>query len=151
MPFRICKTFEIENGHMLSKHPENCKYPHGHSRRVEIILEAPTLDENDMVCDFKIVKVLIKEFLDSWDHAMAVNTKDPKFEILREIYGERILPFTEQDPTTEVMARQLFHELQRRMKEYASRSDQNYLLRSEVKLRRVRLGETSSSWAEYEE
>lgn len=151
MPFRICKTFEIENGHMLSKHPENCKYPHGHSRRVEIILEAPTLDENDMVCDFKIVKVLIKEFLDSWDHAMAVNTKDPKFEILHEIYGERILPFTEQDPTTEVMAQQLFHELQRRMKEYASRSDQNYLLRSEVKLRRVRLGETSSSWAEYEE
>jgi 6-pyruvoyltetrahydropterin/6-carboxytetrahydropterin synthase len=136
---------------MLSKHPENCKYPHGHSRRIEIVLEAPTLDENDMVCDFKIVKVLIKEFLDAWDHAMAVNTEDPKFEILRGIYGDRILPFNNQDPTTEVMAQQLFHELQRRMKEYASKSNQNYILRSEVKLQRVRLGETSSSWAEYEE
>jgi 6-pyruvoyltetrahydropterin/6-carboxytetrahydropterin synthase len=151
MPFRICKTFEIENGHMLSKHIENCKYPHGHSRRVEIVLEATTLDENDMVCDFKIVKVLIKDFLDSWDHAMAMNTKDPNFQTFRQIYGDRILPFTNQDPTTEVMAQRLFHELQSRMKEYAVMSDPTYRLRSDVKLRRIRLGETSSSWAEYEE
>src|SRR5947209_8102903 len=35
MAFRICKTIEIENGHMLSKHPDKCRFPHGHSRRVE--------------------------------------------------------------------------------------------------------------------
>ena len=151
MPYRICKTFEIENGHMLSKHPENCKYPHGHSRRVEIVLTADSLDDNDMICDFKIVRLVIKVFLDSWDHAMAVNTKDPNFEALRSIYGDRVLPFADQDPTTEVMARQLFHELQRRMKEYAAQNNQGYQLRPEVKLSRVRLGETSSSWAEYEE
>jgi len=82
---------------------------------------------------------------------MAVNTKDPNFQTFRQIYGDRILPFTDQDPTTEVMARRLFHELQSRMKEYAVRSDPTYRLRPDVKLRRIRLGETSSSWAEYEE
>ena len=56
MPYRICKTFEIENGHMLSKHPDLCKFPHGHSRKVEIVLEADTLDHNEMVCDFKAFK-----------------------------------------------------------------------------------------------
>ena len=49
MPYRICKTIEIENGHMLSKHPDKCRFPHGHTRRVELVLEADDLDENGMV------------------------------------------------------------------------------------------------------
>ena len=151
MPYRICKSLEIENGHMLSKHPENCKYPHGHSRRVEIVLEADTLDSSDMVCDFKIVKLILKDFLDSWDHAMAMNTQDPNYAVLRGIYGERILSFENQDPTTEVMVHRLFVELRRRLAEYTTAPKSSYDLRPEVRLIRVRLTETSSSWAEYEE
>ena len=34
MPYRICKTFEIESGHVLSKHPDKCAklahYAHEH-------------------------------------------------------------------------------------------------------------------------
>jgi 6-pyruvoyltetrahydropterin/6-carboxytetrahydropterin synthase len=151
MPYRICKAFEIENGHMLSKHPDNCKYPHGHSRRVEIVLEADDLDASDMVCDFKIVKVVIKEFLDSWDHAMAMNTRDPHFETLRQAYGDRVLPFENQDPTTEVMVHRLFTELKSRLADYAKAPTDRYPLRPTVRLLRIRLSETSSSWAEYEE
>ena len=40
MPYRICKTIDIENGHMLSKHPDKCQFPHGHTRKVEFVLEA---------------------------------------------------------------------------------------------------------------
>lgn len=29
MPYRICKAIEVENGHMLSKHPDKCRFPHG--------------------------------------------------------------------------------------------------------------------------
>ena len=46
MPYRICKTLEIENGHMLTHHPDKCRFPHGHSRKVEIIIEADELDLN---------------------------------------------------------------------------------------------------------
>lgn len=56
MPYRICRIFEIENGHILSKHPEKCRFPHGHTRRVEIVFEADDLDANDMVCDFKVLR-----------------------------------------------------------------------------------------------
>ena len=35
MPYRICKTLEIENGHMLTHHPDKCRFPHGHSRKVD--------------------------------------------------------------------------------------------------------------------
>jgi 6-pyruvoyltetrahydropterin/6-carboxytetrahydropterin synthase len=151
MPYRICKRFEIENGHMLSKHPDNCKFPHGHSRLVEIVLTAETLDENDMVCDFKVLKSTIKEFLESWDHAMAMNTQDPHFVTLRQAYGDRVIPFENQDPTTEVMVFRLFQELKTRLQEYTREPSPRYPLRAEVRLLRVRLGETSSSWAEYEE
>ena len=37
MPYRICKTIEIENGHMLSKHPDKCRFPHGHTRVVSVL------------------------------------------------------------------------------------------------------------------
>ena len=46
MPFRVCKSFEIENGHMLSKHPDKCRFPHGHTRKVDCVLVADTLDDN---------------------------------------------------------------------------------------------------------
>ena len=36
MVYRICKSIELESGHLLSKHPGNCKFPHGHTRSVEM-------------------------------------------------------------------------------------------------------------------
>src|SRR3954454_1188896 len=79
VPYRICKSFEIESGHMLSKHPEKCRFPHGHTRKVEFVLEAATLDANDMVCDFKLIKELMSEFLDGYDHALCMNTEDAQY------------------------------------------------------------------------
>ena len=108
MPYRICKTVDVENGHMLSKHPDKCRYPHGHTRKVEFTLEAGNLDRNEMVCDFKIVKEIIGDYLESLDHAMCVNTKDPAYEEFRARYGDRVVPFENEDPTTEVMARVIF-------------------------------------------
>ena len=52
MAYRICKSIELESGHLLSKHPGNCKFPHGHTRSVEMVFRADTLDANDMVVDF---------------------------------------------------------------------------------------------------
>ena len=56
MPYRICKSLEVENGHMLAKHPDKCQFPHGHTRKVEFVIEADDLDDRQMVCDFKIIK-----------------------------------------------------------------------------------------------
>ena len=87
MPYRICKSFEIENGHMLSKHPDLCKFPHGHTRKVEFILESNELDKNEMVCDFKILQEAMADFLSTLDHALCMNTNDPMYPKLKEAYG----------------------------------------------------------------
>ena len=151
MPYRICKTIEVENGHMLSKHPDNCKYPHGHSRQVELILEADELDQNDMVCDFFVLKGALKGFLDSFDHAMCINTNDPMYATFKEAYGDRIIGFDAQDPTTEVIVKLMFDQIRQSLAEYAEREDVKYRLSRNVRLRRVRLWETSTCWSEYEE
>ena len=44
MPYRIFKTYEIEIAHMLSKHTVLCKYPHGHTRKLEFVLDSEKLD-----------------------------------------------------------------------------------------------------------
>ncbi len=149
MAYRICKTFEVESGHQLSKHPDKCRFPHGHSRRVECVLVADTLDGNEMVCDFKVLKRLVGEFVERFDHSLCVNTEDPQYRVLKAAYGERVIGFEGQDPTTEVLAKTLFDHLRSELSVYADGDQDSYPVRRCVRLERVRVWETSSSWAEY--
>lgn len=149
MPYRICKTIEVESGHMLSKSQDNCKYPHGHSRQVELILESDELDQNDMVCDFSVLKIALKGFLDSFDHAMCINTKDPMYKAFKKTYGDRVIGFNDTDPTTEILAKMIFDKVQDGLNQYTKKKNQPYPLAKGVRLIQVRVWETSTSWAEY--
>lgn len=149
MPYRIAKTLTFESGHLLTKHRGRCRFPHGHSRTVEVVLAADRLDGNDMVCDFKAVKRMLEAFLDRWDHALCLNTAEPGFALLQQSYGDRIVPFTDTDPTTEVMARTIFDTLSRKLTEAAQDRSADYPVPAGVRLERVRVSETASSWAEY--
>lgn len=151
MPYRICKTFEIESGHMLSKHPDKCRFPHGHSRKVEFVLESDQLDASDMVCDFKVVREIMRDFLEQYDHALCMNTEDPMHAQLKSVYGDRIISFEKKDPTTEVMAKAIYDFFTERLAESARRTDTPYPVRPSLRVIKVRLWETSSSWAEYSE
>jgi 6-pyruvoyltetrahydropterin/6-carboxytetrahydropterin synthase len=149
MPFRICKSFEIESGHILSKHSGNCRFPHGHSRRIEVVLIADQLDVNDMVCDFKALKRALGEFFDRWDHALCLNSADPQLAFYKQHYGQRVVVFPNTDPTSETLARAVFEEARRRLKEAAGENSSDYPISAVVRVERVRVSETSSSWAEY--
>ena len=150
MPYRICKTFEVENGHLLSKHPDVCRFPHGHSRRVEFVLEADELDDREMVCDFKVVGELAAEFVRRFDHALCMNTADPGYAAFKAAYGDRVIGFENRDPTTELLARELFDHLAGQLVRARHETGRLYPVRGCVRLVRVRVWETSSSWAEYE-
>ncbi|MFN9992611.1 MAG: 6-pyruvoyl trahydropterin synthase family protein [Phycisphaerales bacterium] len=149
--YRVCKVFEVESGHMLMKHPGRCRFPHGHSRRVEVVVSCTELDPNDMVCDFKALKLAVGEFIDRFDHAMAVNSDDDAAKRLATD-GGRIVVFDHEDPTTEVMARRIFEYVQMQASSGAEFRDADgnvYRLPKGLKVERVRVGETSTSWAEY--
>ncbi|MBK7405867.1 MAG: 6-carboxytetrahydropterin synthase [Phycisphaerales bacterium] len=152
MKYRVCKAFEIESGHMLLKHPGRCRYPHGHTRRVEVVVSREKLDANDMVCDFKAIKLALADFLDRFDHALVVNAADPLLECLQAELKERVVVFEGEDPTTEVLARRIYTHLEgeiREGREYVERDGERYSLPRDLVLECVRVGETSTSWAEY--
>ena len=149
MPYRVCKTIDVENGHMLSKHPGKCRYPHGHTRKIEFILEAADLDRNEMVCDFKLIEQIIGDYIETLDHAMCVNTADSAYGELRARYGDRIVSFENEDPTTEVLARVIFQTFTKKLADYAATNDRDYLLGKNVRLVSVKVWETASCWAEY--
>lgn len=153
MPFRVCKSFTIEAGHMLSKHPGLCRFPHGHSRTVEIVLEADALEERDMVCDFKTVKLAVGEFLSRFDHAIALNSADPMLKQLAPV-RERVVVFENTDPTTEVLAHKIFAFLKGELgaaKTYSDERGHSYRFPPGVRVQRVRVSETATTWAEYSE
>ena len=147
MPFRIAKTFTVESGHLLTKHNGACHFPHGHSRTIEIVVGADTLDANDMVCDFKALKTAVAEVIARYDHSFALNTSDPRFREFRAAYGDRVLAFNNTDPTSEVLAREIFCEIRAQLT--AAASDAEAPITSGVRLERVRVSETESSWADY--
>ncbi len=151
--FRICKRFEVESGHRLHKHPERCRFPHGHTRTVEVVLRAASLDANDMVCDYKVVKELARRELDRFDHAMVLAADDPLASSL-QAFSERLVLLEEGDATTEVIARYLYRRLDaafRQGGEVVTQAGVRYAVPLGVRVERVRVWETSSSWAEYGE
>ncbi|MBI4568191.1 MAG: 6-carboxytetrahydropterin synthase [Planctomycetes bacterium] len=153
MPYRLCKTFEVENAHMLAKHPEKCRFPHGHTRRIEVVIRGDTLDRNDMLCDFKAIRLLAEEFLKSYDHAICVSSLDPLLPALRETRPDRLKVYEEQDPTTEVMAQEMFTyvaaRLARTRRVTSPQTGAVYEIPPGLVLERLRLWETSSTWAEF--
>jgi len=148
--YRVCKVFDIESGHMISKHPSRCRYPHGHTRRIELVLAADDLNGQDMVVDFKWVKLAVADLLDRLDHALCVNSQDPLLADLRKV-SKRIVEFEDTDPTTEVMARYVFDHLGEKIRSGEALSDDEggYRIDPSVRLERVRVWETPTTWAEY--
>lgn len=74
----IRKLFNFENAHIV----RNCtsdrcsRSLHGHSYKVEVILEAHALDHGQMVYDFGLMKGNIRTLIDSFDHAVCYWDQD---------------------------------------------------------------------------
>ncbi len=78
-----------------------------------------------------------------------MNTDDPEYGRMQAAYGERVIGFTKLDPTTEVLAETIFNHFQKRLAEYAGAGAERFPVRTEVRVVKVRVWETSSSWAEF--
>jgi 6-pyruvoyltetrahydropterin/6-carboxytetrahydropterin synthase len=150
---RVCKTFWLETGHFLTSQQvqSDCRMPHGHSRKVEIIVAAEELDESNMVFDFQAFKAAFGDYLDSMDHAMYVNTSSPHYKYFNENF-EKVIPFEDKDPTSEVIAESMFKHFEKILKQgevIKAKNGAIYKITNKIRLERVRLWETKSSWAEF--
>ena len=74
----IRKLFKFENAHIVRNcTSDRCKRSiHGHSYKIELLLKANKLDHGQMVYDFGLLKGVIKDLFDSFDHAICFWNQD---------------------------------------------------------------------------
>lgn len=74
----IRKLYKFENAHVVRNcTSDRCKRSiHGHSYKVEVLLEAQFLDQGQMVYDFGLMKTTIRDMIDSFDHAITFWNQD---------------------------------------------------------------------------
>jgi 6-pyruvoyltetrahydropterin/6-carboxytetrahydropterin synthase len=120
MELSICKVFGFEYAHFLPGHKGLCKNVHGHSGRLEIEISGPVGNHSGMVLDFGDLKQMVTEkVLVHLDHTFLNN----------------FTYFTE-NPTAENIVMWVVKELQP-------------LVPFPKVLRRVRVWETTTSYAEW--
>ncbi|WP_438392049.1 6-pyruvoyl trahydropterin synthase family protein [Caballeronia sp. DA-9] len=106
----IRKLFSFEGAHVV-RHASShrCAWSiHGHSYRVEIILEADALDHGQMVYDFGLLKGEVREIVDAFDHTLVFWDHDnPAYIDMCRGYSQRwiALPVS---PSAEQLSREFF-------------------------------------------
>ena len=141
----IRKLFKFENAHIVrdcttQRCSENI---HGHSYKIEVLLESNYLDYGQMVYDFGLTKRTIKDLIDSFDHAITLWSKDDaKYVKSMKTYSNRWveLPVS---PSAEQFSRVIYLLVERVL---ACTDMQNG--EREVKLHSIIVHETETGYAQ---
>ena len=141
----IRKLFKFENAHIVRNcTSKRCKYNiHGHSYKVEVILSSNYLDNGQMVYDFGLFKGAIKDFIDSFDHSIALWGGDDK-EYLKDMKKHSArwveLPVS---PSAEQFSRVIFLAVEAILKKLEYKNGEK-----EVKVHSIKVHETDTGYAE---
>mgnify|MGYP000462851528 FL=1 len=145
---KIGKVIQWDMGHRVLNHRSVCKGLHGHRYKAEICVEGKLIEEKGaseegMVIDFADIKKVAQKFIqEELDHAFMVWDRDHELlEFFKSSQGHKpvIVPFT---PTAENVAAYIFKELQDKFTD---------VFKTGLKLQSVKLWETPSSYALYDE
>ncbi len=134
--YQVRIELSFASGHRLLEHNGKCVFPHGHTYRAEIWVESGSLNEMGFVADFTELKGKVGTWVEKhWDHAFLVNSADAELvDALRAVKGSRVYAFAGENPSAEVMARELYQ----RTRELC-----------EIEPLRVRVWESPTQYAEY--
>lgn len=114
---------EFAAAHQLRNYGGDCERLHGHNWKVEVMVKADELDRLGMVIDFRELKEVMGKVISYLDHQVLNHLPE----------------FKDENPTSENIARYIFKSL-------AGGFD-----RKRLKLHKVVVWETDSSWAGYAE
>ena len=112
---------EFSAAHNLRNFRGKCEALHGHNWKVEVVLSGKNLDASGVVLDFAEVKGATSEIMSEIDHR----------------YLNDLPFFTENNPSSENIARYIFHRLQEKIDN------------DRVRIRRVTAWESQDACASY--
>jgi len=112
---------EFSAAHNLRNFRGKCEALHGHNWKVEVVLSGKDLDDSGVVLDFAEVKAATGEIMSEIDHR----------------YLNDLPFFTENNPSSENIARYIFHRLQEKIDN------------DRIRIRRVTAWESQDACASY--
>lgn len=108
-------TDSFSAAHRLCGYQGACSNLHGHNWKVRVGIACTELDDIGMALDYGIIKSILKDILDKFDH-----------EYLND------LPFMEgQNPTSERLAQKIYEEMEKGLSTYAARIKEVEIYESE--------------------
>jgi len=111
----------ISAAHFLKDYNGKCETLHGHNWKIEVMVRRKDLGEGNMAIDFSLLKRIADDILQRLDHQ-----------------NLNALPyFKDQNPSSEAIARYIFHELEK------------HLAKEPVSIYRVNAWESRDSCAGY--
>ncbi len=98
--YEITVTSHFSGAHRLRYLQGKCEELHGHNWKVEVTVASSRLNHEGIVIDFKILKQKVEKVLKTLDHTFL---NDLPF-------------FSEEEPSSENIARYIFNQLRRELK-----------------------------------
>ncbi|MCW3807858.1 6-pyruvoyl trahydropterin synthase family protein [Plebeiibacterium marinum] len=141
----IRKKFKFEGAHIVRDcSSDRCKKSlHGHSYVVEVFLTSTKLDFGQMIYDFGLTKGTIKDFIDSFDHAYAMWSKESEeFKNFIKSNSDRYIEMPV-SPSAECFALTILFIIDKVLGATQFNNGEG-----EVKVRSVRVHETDTGYAE---
>lgn len=115
----LVKT-HFDAAHFLKDYPGECANLHGHTWKIEVVVEGEELNEIDILYDFKDLKKATNQVIKRFDHK----------------YINEIKPFDKKSPTGENLSRYIYDELEK-------------ILPENISLKEIRVWESDSACLTY--
>jgi len=128
--YALTVSAEFAAAHRLRGYAGECENLHGHNWKVEALVVAESLDDVGFVVDFKDLKMWLNDVIEGLDHR----------------YLNEVEPFIDENPSSENIARFIFHELRKRLALYVEKCGGR-----EIAVRKVTVWETERAAASYYE
>ncbi len=105
----------FDAAHYTLEAGSKCMNLHGHTFRVDAVVEGPLDEETGMVIDFAVVKKALREVLEEWDHSLIVPRRHLAEVKLQGPFTVKIKPIDHPHGTTEYIALSIARELKKRL------------------------------------
>lgn len=98
----------FDMAHRLFGYEGKCRKTHGHGVKVKVGIKGDELDDLGMLIDFSIVKKVLKERLEEFDHKLILNKWDERGS--KELWEDEVI-YLHGNPTAENLSQSLYTQL----------------------------------------
>jgi 6-pyruvoyltetrahydropterin/6-carboxytetrahydropterin synthase len=103
------------NANNIKIQSNKCANPHGHTFYVEVSFSAPSLNEQGMVVNTDLIKIIVDEIIDKLDHSFIIHSRDPLRKKIEELFNGYKISIIDVMPTCEGISYFLFREIRKKI------------------------------------